>query len=663
MAKLTKNNYKKFSRRNLLPNTDGSRPVSAAAENTFRKMQDLLDKFHRDYDSLQTLRDNMERCKRYRFGDQLSDLIDNPNGCGKITERDYIRSRGLEPMEMNIIAEPITNIVGLYVRSNMEPLVVARDRDEQKLGEMMTIAMEYVYQSQHLPQLNARVYEKFLIGGIAAFRTGYDMDDERQTSDVKVTEADINRMAWDSNTSGQYFENITRIGYLHDMPIGEVCARWANSPSEVERIKQIYKDCENRFSTTQQFKQDKRRKNINFYQPLEPENCRVIEIWTKELIEEGYLFHDIAKGIEIITDNRYDPDIIAENNRRVMEMVEAGGAPEDASLIEFERFKSHNIWVVRYLTPDGYVLHEEVTPYWHGSHPFAIGAYPLVDGEVHSLVERLINVQRVYNSTTMSNRYIRMNQAKGGGMVNKKILDRSKITKDDIARAYTDASAIIEAEWEEGEQLFVPFSDKGAASASIDNLTPAQCIELVDKMSGNSGSVRGEAPKAGTPSSLYAQMTENSSNNIADMVDWFNGLVRLRDYKTMKTVQQFYKDRRYIEISGKKYSEESKWYDPEKVRNSQFDLSLIESQSTGVFRAKGEDALLFMLQNGIIDGQMYLENTTMPFADNMLEGLKRRQDEMAQAPQNMPPQEIQGQLGVSPAAAPVSPGLPIVQKA
>ena len=125
-------------------------------------------------------------------------------------------------------------------------------------------------------------------------------------------------------------------------------------------------------------------------------------------------------------------------------------------------------------------------------------------------------------------------------------------------------------------------------------------------------------------------MTENSSNNIADMVDWFNGLVRLRDYKTMKTVQQFYKDRRYIEITGKKYSEESKWYDPEKVRNSQFDLSLIESQSSGVFRAKGEDALLFMLQNGIIDGQMYLENTTMPFADNMLEGLKRRQDEAAQ---------------------------------
>ena len=660
MAKLTKNNYKKFSRRNLLPNTDGSKPSGAAADRIFRQNNELLERFHRDYDSLQTVRENKERCKRYLYGDQLSDLVDDPDGCGKITERKLIEKKGMVPMELNIIAEPITNIIGLYARSHMQPMVVARDRDEQKLGEMMTMAMEYAYQNQNIQKKNVREWGELLMGAVAAFRVGYERDEERQMSDVKVNQADLNRMGWDNNTSGMYFENITRIGYLHDLPLGVICSKWANSPNEVAQIKQIYKDCQNRFDSQQQHQPDSRMTHIDFFRPLNPENCRVIEIWTKELIEEGYLFHDIKKGIEIITDNRYDPDIIAENNRRVLEMVEAGGAAEDASQIEYEGFKSHNVWVVRYLTPDGYVLHEEVSPYWHGSHPFAIGAYPLVDGEAHSLIERLINVQRVYNSTFTSNRYIRMNQAKGGLLVNKKILDRNKIPLSEVGRVYTDPTAVLAAEWEDGEHLFVPFTDKNAAAAAIDNITPGQCLELMDKMAGNSGAIRGETPKAGTPSSLYAQMTENSNNNIADMMDWYNGLIQIRDYKVMMTIQQFYTEVRHMEIAGKKYSEQSKWYDPEKVRKSKFDLSLVESQSTGLYRQMAEDALLFMLQNGMIDGQMYLENTTLPFADNMLEALKRRQEEAEQAQNNIPPQGAQGALppqpGIQPGAQPAAAG-------
>ena len=92
----------------------------------------------------------------------------------------------------------------------------------------------------------------------------------------------------------------------------------------------------------------------------------------------------------------------------------------DAALIEYE-YKVDQEWVVRYLTPNGYVLHQSVTPYLHGSHPFTIGAYPLVNGEIHSMVGDTINIQRMINRLIMRIEFSRMNDAKGFALVSPNI--------------------------------------------------------------------------------------------------------------------------------------------------------------------------------------------------------------------------------------------------
>ena len=91
MAKLTRNNRNIFSRRNLLPNVDGSKPYSAEAERMFIQNTELLARFKAYYDSLQSMRDMRYRCKKYYFGDQLSDMVPNPDGCGEISEEDYYK--------------------------------------------------------------------------------------------------------------------------------------------------------------------------------------------------------------------------------------------------------------------------------------------------------------------------------------------------------------------------------------------------------------------------------------------------------------------------------------------------------------------------------------------------------------------------------------------
>lgn len=98
----------------------------------------------------------------------------------------------------------------------------------------------------------------------------------------------------------------------------------------------------------------------------------------------------------------------------------------------------------------------------------------------------------------------------------------------------------------------------------------------------------------------------------------------------MQVIQQYYTERRYMNIAGKDYSEESKWYDPDKVRNSQFDLALVENQSQGMFRVQNENLLLSLLQSNAIDLETYLESSTSPFADKMLERLKAKQQETQQ---------------------------------
>lgn len=630
MAKLTRQNYKKFTRQNLLPKTDGSKPYSAEANRIFQQNTELLEQFKHYYDSLATMRQKRERCKRYYFGDQLSDLMPNPDGCGMISEEEYMRKQGITPMSINIIHKAGKAILGVYCQSHYEPLAIARDRDEQKLGEMMSVAMEYAYQNRNLPESNTRGCEEYLISGITAFRVGYDKDQERKVSDITVNLCDINRMAWDENTMGQYFENINTIGYLHDMTIGEVLTKFAHSRTEKEQILQIYKDCQILYPpTNQQFEPDRRRRDINFYYPLSSQHCRVIEIWSKEQYD-SYYCHDTAKGEQYYVSVEQEQAIIAENNRRVLEIVEAGGNTDDAALIEYQ-YSVEEKWTVRYLTPNGYVLHQSESPYQHGSHPFVIGAYPLVDGEVHSFVSEAINVQRMVNRLLMRIEYLRMNDAKGLYMVKKKILEESGMSLEEFAARVTSPNAVVALDWEGNENPVVQLHGQSNLQGDVQMLS--NYMEMSNIINGDHGSLRGERPNSGTPASLYAQETENANNNIADMLQWYNGLIRKRDYKIMQVIQQYYTDRRYLNIAGKDYSEESKWYDPDKVRNSKFDLALVENQARGIFRAANENLLYSLLQAQQIDLQTYLESSTAPFADKLLERIKAKQEELAAAQQ------------------------------
>ena len=108
----------------------------------------------------------------------------------------------------------------------------------------------------------------------------------------------------------------------------------------------------------------------------------------------------------------------------------------------------------------------------------------------------------------------------------------------------------------------------------------------------------------------------------------------------MKLQQQFYTDSRYLNIVGGNYSEEAKMFDPEKVRNIEFDLSLTESTSTPSYRMLQNDLLLQLFQTGAITVAELLENGAFPFADKLLQSIKSREQEMRKQQNEMAQQQM-----------------------
>lgn len=657
-----------LSLKNLLPSRQGYAPTSLKEIKQIEEHLQLLDSCRSMYDSKSGFREDREINRKYYFGDQFCEMIKNPDGCGEISEKDYLIKQGMIPLSINLIRVNNKAIEGLFTQDKMDPLVKSRIREEQKIGELMTMVMKYIYQSQNIYGVCARGYEEFLISSLPAFRVGYGWDKRRKEYDVYVERCDIDRMFWDDNigTSEQYFSEVSTIGYLHDWSMSRVLQQFAHSPEDTARIEQAYQECKEKYPIQQNQQLDGNIPGISFFTPRESYKCRVIEVWTNES-HAVYSCHDVSNGdwytLPPTVESRQE--IEAVNAQRKAERAAAGGDPEEAPLIEYH-YRVDSDWVVRYLTPNGYLLRQEIPHFLHGSHPFVIGAFPLVDGQVCSAVKDQRNPQRMINRTFIRSEFMEMNRAKGFKWVNKTILERSGLTEEQIAQKYTSHSAIVALNIKEGEENRIMGSvDKTDNYNAMADMNKIQFFsEVMDRISGTPGSIRGEKPTSGTPSSLYAQQTQNANNNLADPLEWYYGLINQLDFKIMMVILQNYDYERYLRIVGDEYAEAIKKIINSDQRDILCDVALIKSPSNGVARAETENMLQLMLEKGIITGEEYLETTSTHGADKLLEKVEARLKEQAEAQQQeeLAQQQAQQaaalQQGAAP-AAPVQPQQPI----
>ena len=645
------------------------------------------------WNALDEARRKLRRSLMYSYGDQWGDLVTDPDTLAQITEGELIKKNGKVPLKNNMIAPILSNIEGQLRQNLMRPVCVARDQSEGRVGEMMSVAIEYVHDINEMEEVDADCMRMLLNGGMIAQRVEYGMNRSKDKQDVWVYAVNPSRLFFNTNIEDVRMWDLTCVGELFDLPLDDVLAHFGSTPQQKERIRNIYSSVDSQIYGVRAMQGDEAR-SLSFYSASHSNLCRVILGWKLET-RDAYLWNDTQRGTwgYLPYDEESRKKLDAENDRRRKEaerlklapmsetesslsrftanaagvqshevglkvkterlnlapMSEAGNSnfetgnanavsDDDLLLIEYE-FATERYWYYRYMSPNGDILQEGRSPYWHGEHNYVLHLYPLIQGRLGNFVEQFIDQQRAINRTATLIDFIRGTSSKGVLVVDDDAFE--SMSREEVIDEYVRYNGVLFVKLKPGQSIdgVVRQYNSGAAVAGDFELLNLQ-LRLINEISGVNSAMQGQSPRSGTPASLYAQQVQNSSLNLKGLFDAFRTFRRRRDGKVMKTLQQYYTESRYIDLAGTQYSEEAKWYDPQKVQDSELDITISEGYNTPAYQMLANDFLMELFRANAVDVKTMLENSSYPFATKILEAIKRNEEALAggQQMQGIPPE-------------------------
>lgn len=600
-----------------------------------RRAFDILMEAQHYWNQMEDFRRDRERNKRYTYGYQWDDII---NVDGKdMTEEEYIKTQGNVPLKNNLIRRLVRSVLGVYRSQSKEPTCVARDRDEQKLGETMSTILQCNMQLNRMPEVFARSMEEFLISGFIAHRKSYGWRNGKE--DCWTDYVQPNNFFIDNNMRDFRGWDVSTLGEVHDISFGQLCEQFASSPADYRRLRDIYKYASRKdyIATYAERFGYSRLQNYDFLFTSEPGRCRVIEIWRKEN-KPRYRCHDYQNGDIFKIDEEDYITVVVNQNEERLEMAKAAGMPEDEVPLIKATWFIDDYWYFYYLSPFGDILKEGETPYEHGSHPYVFKAYPFIDGEIHSFVADVIDQQRYTNRLITLYDWIMRASAKGVLLMPEDCLPNG-VSMEDIAESWTEFNGII---------VYKPSKSGKVPEQVANNSTNIGIAELLniqlkffDDISGITQALQGKPGYSGESAAHYNQQTDNATKSLLDLLECFSGFVIDGAYKDVKNMQQFYDSKRVFNIAGKSGAQII--YDPKKIRDVEFDMSITESTTTPAYRHLANDILMQLYQSQAISVEQLLEHGDFPFADELLQSIKSQKEQLAQGkvPDGISPQLMQ----------------------
>lgn len=599
------------------------------SDNTF-----LLEKCRNDWESLRNFRTRRKRAREYVRGNQWGDIMTDPDTGQQITEEDYIKKQGKVPLKQNQIRQLMKNLLGQFRQNVTKAIVLSRQSGKGLEAEMMSYALEYVHQTNQTAEIDARLFEEYGVSGAIIQKLTYKFIKERDIEDIWIDNQNPAMIFFNSDIRDIRMTDLRRIGQIHDVTMDELIGAFAVKPADSAKIRSYYTDrsAEYFYSTTGLSSAEV--DNLDFYMPRNLYKCRVIEVWELKAGWRTYA-HDFADGSMSIVPESLDEIRMINMNRvkrGLAEGIPAEEIPQIDATLKYEQF-----WWVKFLSPWGDLLYEGETPYDHQEHPFIMRLYPLLDGEVWGFVEDIIDQQRYINRLIILLDFIIGASAKGVLMIPESAI--GKMSQEEWASEWTKFNGMILYKDKPGVEKPYQIS-ANSTNIGAHELLQLQ-MQLMQEISGVHSAIQGMDAKSGTPASLYAQQAQNATLNSTDYMMFFNSFQQARDYKILKLIKQFYKEERYLAISGNMYSEEAKLFVPKKVENMQFDIMISQAKDTPAYKVLVEDTLKELLAGQMIDLDMYLESSGLPFAERLRESLRKRQQAM---PPVMPGME--GQVGM-----------------
>lgn len=606
--------------------------VAEAKKMGDRRAFDILMEAQHYWNNLDQFRRDRKRNKDYNYGKQWEDMIVTENG-KTMTEEQYILEQGNVPLKQNLIRRLVRNVLGVYRSQAKEPTCAARDADEKKLGETMSTVLQCQMQLNKATEVNARSLEEFLISGMVVYKCWFGWRNDKL--DCWTDYVQPNNFFIDNHMKDFRGWDVSCLGEIHDVSFLTVCQKFAKNPSQYARLAQIYAMAKNRqYLTTfgERFGYS-RLENLDFLMPSDPSRCRVIEVWRKES-KPRFRCIDYNTGTIFKCNTEDLQELVLDVNEARLRLGAEQNIPrEEIPLIQYSWFID-DYWHYYYLTPFGDILDEGETPYDHKGHPYVFKCYPYIDSEIHSFVSDVIDQQRYTNRLIMMYDWIMRASAKGVLLFPEDAIpDGYDI--NDIADEWSRFNGVIVVKKRKDNATMPQQIANNSTNIGITELLNLQ-LKFFEDISGVNGALQGKPGYSTTSGALYAQQTQNATTSLLDLLDTFSSFVVDVAYKTVKNIQQYYDQKRVFNIAGRTGAQII--YEPDKIRNVEFDLSIVESTSTPVYRQMANDFLMQIWAAGQISLQQLLQHGDFPFSDDLLQSLQSQQEQLAkgETPQDMP---------------------------
>lgn len=604
----------------------------------------LLDQAAEYWNKLADFRKRARRASKYNRGDQWSDIVFDPDEKDYVSESEYIKRQGRVPLKQNIIRQMTRNLVGQFRSTETKAYVVPRKQSDKAMADMVSAAIDYVQHINQMEEIDARAYETFLLSGMAVHKNAFSFIKERDMEDVTGKYVNIHRAFFNPDITDPRCTELRMCGEIIDSTIDEVCAAFARNKSEEERIREIYRgDSGTGHVSPKQGLTAQDVDSLSFLSTNQIGKCRLYEVWYLKNVWRMYV-HDEASGKTYMTEATVN-ELQHENAMRIQQAA-AFGVPEDEVPMLAYEDKLERAWFVKFLTPTGHCLYEAETHYAHQEHPYTYLLYPLIDGEVWGFVEDIIDQQRYINRTIILLDFIVSASAKGLLLVHEDSIPEG-MTINDFSSEWVKFNGAILVKGKPGTPMPQQIS-ANSVNVGISEMIQLQMM-LVKDISGVHDALQGKAAASGKAASLYAQEAQNASLNSLDYQKSFMNFKERRDRKIMKLILQYYDKPRNIAISGS--SNNYTYYDPDKVRTGEYDLVVAHSPSTPTYKAMLEETLMALLDKQLIDIKMYLQHTSLPFAEKLLDDINGREEALKEGKIAPPNEELMKQVQGDPNAA------------
>ena len=462
-------------------------------------MKTMMDKALEAWMACAELRARRERYKRFTYGRQWDDPVRDPDTGKVTTEREVLSRDGRPPLTNNMIRQLVKCVVGRFR--------VYRQTSEEAIKADRHLARLHI--DNELDELDSRLLEEFLISGAAVQRIGHLpgwSDEKTIVNNVSLSHFFL------SIPRDPRGRDIRLAGMLHDLTPEETVMEFCDRSNR--RATEIAEKLEGMASESAGLSRGEVYYEPDFHYSDDAGKVRVIEVWEYKPVRI-LRSHDTADGTyrELPADEQNNIDI--ENARR-----KPKGIPEVKTRIVTERR-----WCGAWFLGDGTLLRELVLG--RGCcNPFAVKLYPLVDGEVHSLVEDVIDQQKYVNRLVNLIDRMMASSAKGALLFPVDCLAEGMELKH-VAKAWSATDSIIPYKFRPGDepprQLKPSVGDIGAK-----DLLRLE-MQLFHDVSGVGDVLMGRDPGGGAGAERYAAQVENATIAIRDLMDTFLSFLRKRD--------------------------------------------------------------------------------------------------------------------------------------